>query len=440
MIVALYCRVSTEEQVRYGLSVDAQIAALREWAERESHIVAGEYIDLGISARKPPTKRPGLQRLLDDLKRGGIKLIAFTKLDRFTRNVKGYYQVQDTLERLGVSWTAIHEDYETMTASGRFKTNIMLSVAENEADRTSERIKSVFQYKIAKGDAIYGKNVLPIGYTICGGKIVPDERAPVVKDAFENYSRNNSIGELRDYLQDQYGINIPHNSVSHLLKNRLYLGEYRDNLQYCEPIVNAALFDKVQRILSSRSVRNNQSNRIYLFSGITRCAVCGMHYTGHSTANSKGYRCRKAKEHRCTNRRSISERKIERYLCEHIVPAFDELATKCFSDKSVKRRKTPDVATINAKLSRLSDLYVEGLIDKQKYLSDREKLVAQLRAAQQNQPIQNDFTKLRKIVTGGHFVEYYESLKEREKREFWRSLIRQIDVFPDGSIRFYFVI
>ena len=161
MRVALYARVSTEEQVRRGISIEAQLAALEDWAKREGHAVVDRYVDNGISARKPPSKRPELQRLLRDLPERKIELVAFCKLDRWTRNVKGYYQVQDVLDRHKVAWIAIHEDYETLTASGRMKVNIMLSVAENEADRTSERIKAVFDHKVALGQPI--TNALPLG-------------------------------------------------------------------------------------------------------------------------------------------------------------------------------------------------------------------------------------------------------------------------------------
>ena len=68
--VFLYIRVSTEEQAIHGLSIEAQTAALEEWARANRHKVVGIYIDAGISARKPASKRPELQRLLDDVRAG----------------------------------------------------------------------------------------------------------------------------------------------------------------------------------------------------------------------------------------------------------------------------------------------------------------------------------------------------------------------------------
>ena len=145
--VALYCRVSSEEQVRHGYSLGAQLTALKEYAKKHRYAVMGEFVDEGISARKSYKKRPALLRLLEAVQDDQVDIILFIKLDRWFRNVKAYYQVQPILDQHNTAWQAILEDYETVTASGRLKVNIMLSVAENEADRTAERIKFVFEDK-----------------------------------------------------------------------------------------------------------------------------------------------------------------------------------------------------------------------------------------------------------------------------------------------------
>ena len=150
--VFAYVRVSTEEQAIHGLSIEAQTAALEIWAKENGHRIVSVYTDAGISARKPASKRPALQELLADAQDGKGDLIIFTKLDRWFRNIAEYYKVQEVLEKYHVDWRTIHEDYDTTTASGRLKINIMLSVAQDEADRTSERIKAVNEMKRQKRD------------------------------------------------------------------------------------------------------------------------------------------------------------------------------------------------------------------------------------------------------------------------------------------------
>ena len=85
--VFLYVRVITEEQAINGLSIEAQTAALEEWAKSNGHKVVGIYTDAGISARKPASKRPALQQLLSDIRTGKGDLVVFTKLDRWFRNI-----------------------------------------------------------------------------------------------------------------------------------------------------------------------------------------------------------------------------------------------------------------------------------------------------------------------------------------------------------------
>ena len=144
---ALYIRVSTEEQVREGYSVEAQRDNLKRYAKNKGYSVVGVYADEGITARKKYTNRKEFMRLLDDVEAGKIDVILFIKLDRWFRNVGDYYKVQEILERNNVGWTATTENYDTTTANGRLYVNIRLAVAQDESDRTSERIKFVFEKK-----------------------------------------------------------------------------------------------------------------------------------------------------------------------------------------------------------------------------------------------------------------------------------------------------
>ena len=96
---ALYMRVSTEEQARHGDSIEAQRQALREYAVAHDLAIVGEYADEGISGQKPVRKRPALSEMLAEVEAGKIDLILFTKLDRWFRSVKLYYQAQEVLDR-----------------------------------------------------------------------------------------------------------------------------------------------------------------------------------------------------------------------------------------------------------------------------------------------------------------------------------------------------
>ena len=137
---ALYARVSTEEQAMHGVSLDAQKERLLSYAKENNLTVVDLYVDEGISARKRYTRRPEFLRMLEDVKQKKIDGVLFIKLDRWFRNIADYYEVQAILDKYRVQWIATEEDYDTTTANGRLALNIKLAIAQDESDRTSERI------------------------------------------------------------------------------------------------------------------------------------------------------------------------------------------------------------------------------------------------------------------------------------------------------------
>lgn len=438
MRVALYARVSTQEQKERGYSIDAQLAALRAWAKREGHTIAGEYIDAGVSGKRPPAKRPELSRFFSDLENGlAVDVLAFTKLDRFFRSVNLYYQAADALDRHHVAWQAIQEDYETVTASGRFKVNIMLSVAENEADRTSERIKAVFDRKIENGECV-NPNGLPLGYSCVDKKVVPDANAPAARAALEYYARTGNKTGTRHFLHNKYGISLPVLSVDHMLRNPLYKGQYRENAHFCEPLISAEMYEDIQTTLARKNVKHTPSGIVYLFTGLIYCAECGRRVCSGYAARAHGrqpyYRCpNHYMMHTCHNAKCPREYQVEGFLLDHLEARLRDAEYE-YEQKKRIAPKAVNRAAILKKLDRLKDLYVDGLITKEQYRADYEKLHAALDTTQEKPPA---FQAVHKLI-GAHFREEYESFTQEEKRELWRAILDRIELSADGSLAFYF--
>ncbi len=137
----LFERVSTEEQSRHGFSILSQKEALEEYCSNNRIKIVDHYCDEGVSAGKPYTKRPEMKRLLDDVQDGKIDVFLFTRLDRWFRNVQEYFKVQEILDHHKVEWKAIWEDYDTTTSNGRMAITIFLAIAQNEREKTAERIR-----------------------------------------------------------------------------------------------------------------------------------------------------------------------------------------------------------------------------------------------------------------------------------------------------------
>ena len=95
--VAIYVRVSTDRQAKKGDSIDEQLSTFKAYiASKENMVLAGTYIDDGISGRK--IKRGDFEQLLDDVRLGRVNLIIFTKLDRWFRSLRHYLNTQAILE------------------------------------------------------------------------------------------------------------------------------------------------------------------------------------------------------------------------------------------------------------------------------------------------------------------------------------------------------
>lgn len=439
--VFLYIRVSTEEQAIHGLSIESQTAALEEWAKANGHKIVGTYIDAGISARKPATKRPELQRLLADAKAGKGELIAFTKLDRWFRNIAEYYKVQEILEKCRVDWRTIHEDYDTSTASGRLKINIMLSVAQDEADRTSERIKAVFETKRQKLEPLTGQ--MPYGYAIDGKKIVKDpESEQAVDTFFRSLLSSGSISAAQRDVSERYGINLSYQKVYKMMNCTAYYGRYFDADGMTPPYLTKDEFEKVQG-MKRKIVRKSPKNHIFLFSGLAVCPECGrrMGTRRATSANYQYYTCPAPylKTGDCENRVCFGEKKIESYLLDRI---DDEMrARKLEYERGLQLRgeagHKAEIAAVRRKLSRLKDLYLNDLISIEEYKADKEDFEARLEdLLKLDEPVKKPNFEALEAILQENWETMYQNLSAEDKRAFWRIALREIRCYSDRHIEF----
>ena len=358
-----------------------------------------------------------------------IDALVFCKLDRFYRSVKLYYQAVDILDRHKCGWVAIQEDYETVTASGRFKVNIMLAVAENEADRTSERIKAVFEHKVEKGEIAGGKPTF--GYMVVDKKLVPNpETADIAREMFQNYLNTASYYDTARFLHAQTGMLWEYHYVRRCLSNRVYLGEYRSNTNYCEPLIDRATFDAAQELMKKRTVRHNPTNRVYLFSGIVRCSCCGRAMVGFTLPKKGGddyyYRCSEAMIYRrCEHTHSMREERLERWLLKHVAEELDKYkAQYTFKAKA----KPNDNAKIKRKLDKLKELFLNDLISIEQYKADRAELEAQI--VEETAP--PDFSAL-EAQFSKDFRTAYNTFSREQRQQFWRGVIDHIDLDADNE-------
>lgn len=447
---ALYIRVSTEEQAIHGLSLEAQDAVLTDYANKNDLVIVGRYVDEGITARKQMKNRKALMRLLDDVRAGKIDLIIFTKLDRWFRNIYDYHRVQEVLENNKVHWKTVLEDYDTSTATGRLHINIMLSIAQDEADRTSERIKVVFENKVKNGGYLNQK--APLGYIVEDSKVLKDEsKKEIVDDMFRKFFECQSIRGTLKYVQITYGLNIQKKTFRNIFRNTLYCGEYRGVQNFCDPYITREQFDDIQRIMKEKNVKGTPSGITYIFTGLLVCPLCGKKLV--SRYNISGKEKKKIPSYRCQTRHSsgtcdfksiISEKNIEEYLFKNVLSELDKYEREhTVKEAEKKQKKNTDkyIEKIRKKLSRLKDLYVNDMIDIDEYKRDYDDLNKQLADLEESKDeVENpvDVEAIKKLLSKST-EEIYQTLTAEDRRKFWRSFIDKIIVNSRNDMKIIFL-
>lgn len=436
---ALYIRVSSEEQARHGLSLGEQRSDLLSYAEAHQYAVVGVYADEGVSARKSYRSRKELQRLLRDVENGQIDIIVMKCLDRWFRNVKDYYKVQEVLDAHGVLWECTQDRYDTTTAAGRLNLHIRLAIAEEESDRTGERIRYVFRGKRERKELLTGNT--PIGYKLEDKHLVPDENAPIIRFMFQHIHEGHSARSAPKAVLEKFGFAITYRQVWLALRNRTYMGERYGIPDFCPGLVQADVFEHVQTLIQSRGhSRLAPSGRTYLFSGLIRCPSCGRKLNANpGIANAQGvhnkflYRCGQRMSDgptsHCTFTRSIYEQKIEGYLLDHLQDMIAHHIYEVNHTLAQQGKQHEDtIDSLNAKLARLKDLYIDGLIDKDTYRADYDKFQAQIsNVAHFRDRLPKISPALREIANEKGFRDTYESLTRENQRIFWHSIIEFID-------------
>lgn len=440
---AIYDRVSTELQAKEGLSLDAQKEALTNYAVSHGYEIVDYYADEGLTARKKMQNRKDLMRLLRDVEAGKVDLILVTKLDRWFRNIKDYHNTQAILEAHNCNWKTIFEEYDTSTANGRFAINIMLSVNENECDRTSDRIASVFAYKKSKKEHLNGKPAY--GYiSNAEKKLVKDPAtAPIVEEIISHYFTTYSKKETVSHILSKYAgspVCPTMYQVNRVLSNETYTGRKYGIDDYCPAYMTAEQLEKIRSVSDAKIIPHQVEP--FLFSSMIKCPVCGKNMSGFvkrerlksgSISEYKRYRCG-AKFTEYHNGACLSESVVEDYLLTHIADQVHiGMLSMCQQKKELQKR--PDrSAAIRAEIERLNSMYQKGRIGEEYYDEQYALLMGKLETCAPAAIVDIDasleaYKALADTFSEG-WLDMYNDLDIKHKKSFWKEVIREIHVDP----------
>ena len=187
MKVGIYTRVSTD-----GQSVNAQLADLREVAERRGWEIVHEYTDKGISGAKGRENRPGLDAMLKAATRREFDMVAAWSVDRLGRSLQHLVAGLGDLQAAGVGLYLHKQGLDTSTPSGRAMFGMLSVFAEFERELIRERVRAGM--KIARAEQASGKERLHKN-----GRIKKSIGRPRVKPEIER--------RVRELRSKDWGVN-----------------------------------------------------------------------------------------------------------------------------------------------------------------------------------------------------------------------------------------
>lgn len=408
----IYIRVSTEDQAREGFSLPEQEKRLIELCN-ENHIeIYKIYRDAGISAKKG-NKRPSFEELLQDIKDKKCNTIVALKLDRVTRSIFDWENLMDFLDKNEAYIVCANDEVDTTNANGKLLTRLLISVSQNEIERTSERTKFGMIGAIKAGHI---PGVTPIGYDREDKKLIINPiTSEIVKRIFEMYSHGKSHFAIRNILNEEQVLgksNWQDSSIRRILENPVYKGDYLSNKgkknecyynDVCPPIVSRDLWELCQE-QGAKNSKNYIRKEDYYFLQKLKCPTCGRILGGKATKKKNGtsyyyYQC-----HNCKN--NINENTIEEQMIGILNDIFeyDAIVNNFFLPLLKNKIENPkanyekELSIQKQKQERIRQAYINGSFEldvfekENKIIEDNIKAL-ETKILENNQFDNMDFTK-----------------------------------------------
>ncbi len=249
-------------------------------------------------------------------------------------------------------------------------------------------------------------------------------------------------------MQESYGIDFSYGMLRTMLSSEFYKGTYR-GYTYCPAYLSEKEWNEMQTI-SKRNIKTTPSGRIYLFTGLMRCPVCGQKLVGtgcSSIINRKTgekrtycyYRCNRAlKDHICTYRHRVSQNLVEKYLLENLEREYEKYKVRSnqISEELKKEKKAKDPKKLRKEMERLNLLFQKGRISFDYYDKEYQRLEEEYSASAAF-PEEEETRSLHYVeeLLETDFRQMYDSLSPENKRSFWRSTIQEIYLNDDNTIK-----
>ena len=379
MRAAIYARYSSHNQ--RDVSIDIQVDNCRAYCDERGWQVVGAYCDHAVSGRT--SDRVEFQRMMDDAEHGLFDVVVIWKVTRIMRNRDEMAVVRMALKDAGVGIAYAGESFPD-GSSGLLMLGMLEVLAEWESAQTAERIRGGIR---RNAEELKASGVRLIGYRVDGSDrfVVDESTAPAVRTAFRMAAEGETIASIVRALsgyRSKWGRPISPQSVSNMLRNRRYMGEYsyagivkEDGMP---AIIDRETFEKVQRVLDSRTAKPRDRGHRYALVGRLfdpdGNPMTGTSATGRNGKRHYYYRTKAGKRVRCDV--------VERCVADAVAAALADTATReriadLFGEyqdaMEVDASDTPEARELRQVKARIAN--IEGAIE-EGLPFDRERLLA----------------------------------------------------------------
>ena len=468
----IYIRVSTEEQVKDGFSIHAQIEKLTKYAESNDWNIFDYYVDDGVSGKNLEDRKE-VTRMLKDVKEEKINNVLIYKLDRLTRSVKDLIYLIELFEHHKCTFNSQTEKIDTSNAVGRMFVKIIGIFAEFERENLAERISFGYEQKTREGNYTNTNGVY--GYDYIRGQqklIVNDIEKELVNRVFDLYIDGNSYFKIANKFNKE---NIPTKRNGHwaaatiksIINNPLYTGKVRYGVNAknkdkaftangidIEPIISETKWNLANNVIKTRKKyckRRYPSEKSYYFHTI-KCGKCRGNISARQQTQ-KGklyitYRCNNASRGLCSCG-GFSHNAMEKVFIDYLenlknmIP--DETIIEKMDSNSSSKRKLDDIKKIIKKLDckkkNIQNHFINDLISVKEYRSiseeiDKQKEIQQRKILELEKEIEINNNKysyedIKYLVSNIKLNWSY--LTNKEKHQFLERFVDVIEVYKTNE-------
>lgn len=362
----IYCRVSSEKQVREGHGLEGQEKRCRDYALAKNYEVIKVFRDAGVSGGL--TNRPAMQALIKYLRemRFSEIVIIFDDIKRFARNIEGHFELKAMLMSQGAILESPSHRFED-TPEGKLSESLHAIFAEYERNANAVQVYNRMKARMERG---YWTFCPPVGYRhekhpLEGKLIQPVEpAASIIKEAMESFASGvlGSQEDVRQFLLIKKfpfkGKTVHPEQVKRILTQSLYAGiiDYpkwgiKAFQGRHKALISTATFNRIQDKLFGRAKQafiRKSDNDDFPIRGFALCPGCSKPYTG---SWSKG-RNTKYPYYRCNTKQCVnSQKSVKKNILENLFAQALQMAAPTKQIISLTKAITLDV--YNQKLQQI---------------------------------------------------------------------------------------